>query len=229
MYGGCGNPDAVERRSILVGLARSTVSPFCTQLTTLTQTDVDAGIPFTEACRLLSQDYRSGQRLWASYGDYDRQQFEATALMYGIPYPFGPGHVNVKTLAAVTHGWTREPGLSEALCRPNLPLEGTHHRGGDDAWNIAGLRARRWGGCEGRQTLPSASPRCALKHHAIAVDILEGQTCYVPVGIEGRDGLVTCGYYAFHGPLPGIGVGEVEYEQILPGSVLGRQVCRVYG
>ena len=129
----------VERRSILVRPARSTVSPFCTQLTTLTQADVDAGIPLAEACRLLSQDYRSGQRLWASYGDYDRQQFTRNCADYGIPYPFGPGHLNVKTLAAVTHGWTREPGMSEALRRLALPLEGTHHRGGDDAWNIAGL------------------------------------------------------------------------------------------
>lgn len=129
----------VERRSILVRPARSTVSPFCTQLTTLTQADVDAGILLAEACRLLGQDYRSNQRLWASYGDYDRQQFERNCTTYGIPYPFGPGHLNIKTLAAVTHGWTREPGMSEALRRLALPLEGTHHRGGDDAWNIAGL------------------------------------------------------------------------------------------
>ena len=111
----------VERRSILVRPARSTVSPFCTQLTTLTQAEVDAGIPLAEACRLLSQDYRSGQRLWASYGDYDRQQFERNCADYGIPYPFGPGHLNVKTLAAVTHGWTREPGMSEALASSGSP------------------------------------------------------------------------------------------------------------
>jgi inhibitor of KinA sporulation pathway (predicted exonuclease) len=29
--------------------------------------------------------------------------------------------------------------MSEALRRVGLPLEGTHHRGGEDAWNIAGL------------------------------------------------------------------------------------------
>jgi inhibitor of KinA sporulation pathway (predicted exonuclease) len=26
-------------------------------------------------------------------------------------------------------------GMSEALQRAGLPLEGTHHRGGDEAWN----------------------------------------------------------------------------------------------
>jgi inhibitor of KinA sporulation pathway (predicted exonuclease) len=32
-------------------------------------------------------------------------------------------------------------GLDEALRLVGLPLEGTHHRGGDDAWNIAALLA----------------------------------------------------------------------------------------
>ena len=100
---------------------------------------MDAGIPLAEACRVLTEEYQSGQRLFASFGDYDRQQFERNCAAFGIPYPFGPTHLNVKNLAAVAYGWSREVGMSEALQRAGLPLEGTHHRGGDDAWNIAGL------------------------------------------------------------------------------------------
>lgn len=129
----------VERHSILVCPATSTVSAYCTQLTTLTQADVDAGISLVEACRWLDQQHRSRQRLFASYGDYDRVQFERNCAALGIVYPFGPTHLNVKNLAAVSYGWSREVGMSEALRRVGLPLEGTHHRGGDDAWNIAGL------------------------------------------------------------------------------------------
>lgn len=131
--------ERVERRSILVRPACSAVSAYCTQLTTLTQADVDAGTPLVEACRVLVQEYQSGQRPFASFGDYDRQQFERNCAVFGIPYPFGPTHLNVKNLAAVSYGWSREVGMSEALRRLGLPLEGTHHRGGDDAWNIAGL------------------------------------------------------------------------------------------
>lgn len=131
--------ERVERRSILVRPACSTVSAYCTQLTTLTQADVDVGIPLAEACRVLAQEYQSGQRLFASFGDYDRQQFERNCAAFGLAYPFGPTHLNVKSLAAVAYGWSREVGMSEALKRAGLPLEGTHHRGGDDAWNIAGL------------------------------------------------------------------------------------------
>lgn len=132
----------VERHSILVRPTCSTVSAYCTQLTTLAQTDVDAGIPLADACRQLDQQHKSRQRLFASYGDYDRVQFERNCAAFGFAYPFGPTHLNVKNLAATSYGWSREVGMSEALRRVGLPLEGTHHRGGDDAWNIAGLLCR---------------------------------------------------------------------------------------
>ena len=136
----------VEQRAILVRPVCSTISPYCTQLTTLTQADVDGGVPLAEACRILAQEYHAPARLWASYGDYDRKQFERNCARrsgeFGIPYPFGPTHLNVKTLVAVACGWSREVGMCEALKRMGLPLEGTHHRGGDDAWNIAAILSR---------------------------------------------------------------------------------------
>ncbi|MBN1487419.1 MAG: exonuclease domain-containing protein [Anaerolineae bacterium] len=129
----------VERRSILVKPECSKVSTFCTELTTLTQADVDDGIPLSNACALLHEEYLAGKRLWASYGNYDRQQFERECAAKGIPYPFGPGHLNVKTLFAVSQGLSREVGMARALSLVDLQLEGTHHRGCDDAWNIAAL------------------------------------------------------------------------------------------
>jgi inhibitor of KinA sporulation pathway (predicted exonuclease) len=132
----------VEQRAVLVRPVYSTVSPYCTQLTTLTQTDVDSGIPLAEACQILVHEYQAPARLWASYGDYDRKQFERNCGDFGIPDPFGPTHLNVKALAAVVYGWSREVGMGEALKRMGLPLEGTHHRGGDDAWNIAAILSR---------------------------------------------------------------------------------------
>jgi len=105
--------ERVEWRSILVRPACSTVSAYCTQLTTLTQTDVDSGIPLAEACRVLADEYKSRERLFASFGHYDRQQFERNCAAFGIAYPFGPTHLNVKNLAAVAYGWSREGGMQE--------------------------------------------------------------------------------------------------------------------
>ncbi len=127
----------LENRSILVRPERSTVSAYCTALTTLTQADVEDAISLRKACRILRREYHAHQRIWASYGDYDRRQFERNCRAQDIAYPFGPGHINVKSLFAVVHRLPREVGLDKALEMLGLSLEGTHHRGGDDAWNIA--------------------------------------------------------------------------------------------
>jgi inhibitor of KinA sporulation pathway (predicted exonuclease) len=126
-----------ERESILVRPQRSKVSDFCTELTTLTQAQVDAGMPFLEACELLRTRYHSPERVWASYGDYDRKQFQAQCASFGVEYPFSAKHINVKAAFARLEGLSKPVGMAGALKRLQHPLEGTHHRGGDDAWNIA--------------------------------------------------------------------------------------------
>lgn len=129
--------EVVESESILVRPERSKVSAFCTELTTLTQEQVDAGVSFREACSRLKKHYQGKSRVWASYGDYDRRQFERQCRGREIGYPFGPTHLNVKNLFALMHGLPHEIGMAGALDKLGLPLEGTHHRGLDDARNIA--------------------------------------------------------------------------------------------
>jgi inhibitor of KinA sporulation pathway (predicted exonuclease) len=129
--------ERVTQQSILVKPERSEVSPFCAELTTLTQAQVDAGVPFARACQILRRRYQAGDHAWASYGDYDRRQFEKQCRERGIAYPFGPTHINVKHLVALFHRLPTEVGLPQALALMDLALEGTHHRGVDDAWNTA--------------------------------------------------------------------------------------------
>lgn len=131
--------ERLERRSIIVKPERSTVSPFCTRLTTLTQEQVQQGMSFVQACNLLRYDYLSRKRVWASYGDFDRQQFERQCAAMGVTYPFGASHLNVKTLYTLIRGLRHDVSMADALRLLGLPLEGTHHRGNDDAWNVAGL------------------------------------------------------------------------------------------
>jgi inhibitor of KinA sporulation pathway (predicted exonuclease) len=131
--------ERIERRSILIKPVRSEVSAYCTRLTTLTADDLaDAGT-LADACRVLKKEYRSRERLWASWGDYDRRQFERVCQDFGVRYPFGSSHLNVKTLYAVAHHLPQALGMDAALAHAGLPLDGTHHRGVDDAWNIAAL------------------------------------------------------------------------------------------
>ena len=90
-----------------------------------------------EACRLLRKQYKCDARTWASWGDYDRSQFERQCKSTGVRYPFGRTHLNVKSLFALTRALPAEVPMEEALRQLGLPLEGTHHRGDDDARNIA--------------------------------------------------------------------------------------------
>lgn len=129
----------VGRHRVLVRPARSAVSAFCTELTGLTQAEVDTGLGFAEACRLLAAEHRAGERPWASWGDYDRHQFTRQCGATRTAYPFGRRHTNAKAVFTEAYGLRRRPGMAQALQVAGLPLEGRHHRGEDDAWNIAAL------------------------------------------------------------------------------------------
>jgi inhibitor of KinA sporulation pathway (predicted exonuclease) len=131
--------ERLEKRSILVRPVRSEISPFCTQLTTLTPEDFQTAGTLADAVGILKKEYRSLERLFASWGDYDRKQFQKVCKELTVPYPFGPTHLNIKTLFSLAHGLPSELGLDAACEHAGVPLEGVHHRGGDDAWNIAGL------------------------------------------------------------------------------------------
>jgi inhibitor of KinA sporulation pathway (predicted exonuclease) len=129
--------DRLDNPSIIVRPVHSTVSAYCTALTTLTTEELEAGITLEAACRLLQEIYGSKQRLWASYGDYDRWMLQQQCQAQGVDYPFGRSHINVKSLFAAIQNLEHEIPLDEAMQQLGFRLEGTHHRGGDDAWNIA--------------------------------------------------------------------------------------------
>jgi inhibitor of KinA sporulation pathway (predicted exonuclease) len=134
-----GQATRLARHSILVRPQRSRVSPFCTKLTSLTQEEVDQGVTFAEACKILARDHESATRPWASWGDYDRNQFTRQCRHTNTEYPFSGNHTNAKVKFTQAHDLRKRPGMAQALEIAGLPLEGRHHRGDDDSWNIAAL------------------------------------------------------------------------------------------
>lgn len=128
-----------HNEGILVKPQSSRVSNFCTQLTTLTQGQVDKGVSFQDACKRLQNEFHAGDCTFISWGDYDRKMFEKNSHDYGVRYPFGPRHMNLKNSFTILHGLEREPGMDTALDRLKMKLDGTHHRGVDDARNIANI------------------------------------------------------------------------------------------
>lgn len=130
--------EITKNQGILIKPQRSSVSPFCTELTTITQDLLDKnGVPFEEAIEKLVDEYNPDLYTWASYGQYDLNMLKKQCKSFGIPYPMGDEHINVKTSFGEKFGLQKPTGMNGALHLLDIPLEGTHHRGIDDAKNIA--------------------------------------------------------------------------------------------
>ena len=65
-----------EKRAIMVKPMKSHINEFCTGLTSITPEMVELAKPLSNACAVLEKEYESRQCLMASWGDYDRKQFE---------------------------------------------------------------------------------------------------------------------------------------------------------
>ncbi len=115
------------------------LTPFCTRLTSITQADVAGAPGFPQAIRQLARFIEGRDTLFCSWGDYDRNQFEQDARFHKVPLPFGGRHLNVKKRFSAELGEEERYGMAGALRRVGLALHGTHHRGIDDARNIARL------------------------------------------------------------------------------------------
>jgi len=137
----------VERASIVIKPRNSTISTFCTELTGWTQDAIDEqGLDIVDALKEFENIFKPEGKVWCSYGEYDRWMLSSTTkqglFKYGIspvdnPFDRMRGHFNLKTLMALKHKLKREMGMAKALNFYKLTLEGRHHNGADDAYNIA--------------------------------------------------------------------------------------------
>lgn len=131
---------AIEKPKSIIVKPNGFISDFCTQLTSITQDMVDRdGIALQNALNLIQKEYNVSSKVWGSWGDFDRNQFFKECGFKRIRYPFGPQHINLKTIFSITYGFRQELGMPEALNHLGISLDGTHHRGLDDALNIAKL------------------------------------------------------------------------------------------
>lgn len=114
------------------------LTPFCTELTSITQEQVDTAPLFPEALRAM-KEWMEGfeDALFCSWGNYDRSQFLQDCEYHAVAYPFDSGHLNLKEEFSRALATGRRFGVGGALRRLGLQFEGMHHRGIDDARNIA--------------------------------------------------------------------------------------------
>jgi inhibitor of KinA sporulation pathway (predicted exonuclease) len=119
------------------------LSDYCTNLTSITQGQVDRGLPFEEVCKLIEEWLEPHrERLgWGSWGNYDKHQLQKDGRRLGMLSPLELyHHTNLKVAFTHRHQLGKpRPGMRQALKLCGQLLEGAHHRGIDDARNIARL------------------------------------------------------------------------------------------
>ena len=114
------------------------LSEFCTELTSITQEMVDAAPLFPEALDKFQQWIKSfgDDYTLCSWGFYDRTQFKNDCKLYNLDTSWLSAHISVKHQHGKIRN-TKPMGMKGALRKENFQLDGTHHRGIDDARNIA--------------------------------------------------------------------------------------------
>lgn len=139
-----------EFQTFIRPVAHPRLTAFCTELTSITQNDVARAPIFPAAIASLSAFIAGRDALFCSWGEYDRNQFKRDAQRHRVSLPFGGRHLNLKALFSETLGESERFGMAGALRRVGLRLEGTHHRGIDDARNIAKILPYALGALEAR-------------------------------------------------------------------------------
>src|SRR5258708_8139512 len=113
------------------------LSEFCKQLTSISQAQVDSANSFDSVFPEFLAWIGNDPFTLCSWGAYDLRQFQTDCQRHNIPFPPQfEQHINLKAKFARLKN-VKPCGMKAALGMFNLPLTGTHHRGIDDARNIA--------------------------------------------------------------------------------------------
>ncbi len=114
------------------------LTEFCTELTGITQDNVASAPLFAESLEEMKNwMYAFDDAIFCSWGDYDRKQFMQDCSYHQLGYPFRSGHKNLKAQFSQSFGLKKKLGITDALRYLGLEFDGSHHRGLDDAKNIA--------------------------------------------------------------------------------------------
>lgn len=127
-----------EFQTFVRPLRHPQLTDFCTGLTSISQTDVDLAPNFKEAMQAFQKWTDSFKRFdFCSWGNYDLNQFMQDCRFHQISFFIDAPHRNLKQEFSAFLEVSKGYGMSKALSKIGIKLEGIHHRGIDDARNIA--------------------------------------------------------------------------------------------
>jgi inhibitor of KinA sporulation pathway (predicted exonuclease) len=114
------------------------ISDFCTSLTGITQHKINKqGRKLVDVVESIRRNFGGKQAIYASWGRDDKVLFSECDRK-DIEKPFYET-LNVKTLYKLQHKDNGRYGMKKAIHRNGLEMEGKHHSGADDAYNLGKL------------------------------------------------------------------------------------------
>lgn len=123
------------------------LTDFCKKLTTIKQEEVDNAEPFPRVLKKFQEwiGIEEGNYLICSWGFYDKKQFIQDCKLHNLNKKWiEKKHISLKHQHGEILG-VRPMGMPKALKKAGIPLEGTHHRGIDDAKNISKIFLKYYG------------------------------------------------------------------------------------
>ena len=118
-----------------------TLSPFCRQLTSISQIDVNRAKPFP----IVIEEFREWARIdeadytLCSWGNFDRKMLASDCKLHHLDDSWTEPHANLKVQYMTMKRMRRPIGLRKAVEREDIPFTGIHHRGISDAENLTKL------------------------------------------------------------------------------------------
>ena len=115
------------------------LSPFCKDLTSIEQADVDRANIFPRVIEEFQDwiDIFDEEYLLCSWGSFDRKQLIRDCEYHRLEFDWVEQHLNLKSQYQELKGLHRPCGMRNALRREGFEFTGTPHRGISDAENLA--------------------------------------------------------------------------------------------
>lgn len=114
------------------------LSDFCKELTSITQSQVDKADTFDIVIKRFKDWINTNEDYTlCSWGFYDKSQFKADCSLHQLDSKWLTYHISLKHQYAEIKNLNKPIGMGGALKLEKLSLDGIHHRGIDDAKNIA--------------------------------------------------------------------------------------------
>lgn len=134
-----------EVESIFASFIRPKMNPrlstFCQELTSIRQNDIDRArnFPaviedFQDWAAIFEEDY-----LLCSWGSFDKKMLIQDCLLHKIEHDWAEPHINLKQQYQEIKRLRQPKGLKAAVNGEGFEFDGVHHRGIDDAKNLAKL------------------------------------------------------------------------------------------